>query len=111
MQQEKNVKDLISEAAAVKGDGDFFLPLCDYSHDYDGAVYEEDVCSCGICRKDGSYCLRQDYKVKWDRKVTSDDTAYFPIADEEMKLSKAEFCKRHCKNEWAFTYNIFERLK
>ena len=106
--EQKNIGELLKRAD--KKD-DFYLPLCDYSHDYDGAVYKEDICSCGICIKDGAYCLKQDYKEKQDYETVSDTTDYIPVTDEEMKLGKAEFCKLHCKNEWAFTYNIFERIK
>ncbi len=84
--------------------------LCDYCHDYDGSVYEEESCRCSLIIKEGKYFLRRKASLRWDYKPISSTTEDIPVSEDELKLTRNEFCKLHCTNDWAKkTYRIFDK--
>lgn len=89
---------------------EFLLALCDYSHDYDGAVYEEKTCYCGLYRCGDTYFVRRSFRETHDDRVVARRTEDIPVKPEDLDLSRAKFSAVYCHgvkdNHWISVYRV-----
>ena len=89
---------------------EMILKLCEYSHDYDGAVTQEQSCRCHLYRKGEGFFVKRRYVEKWDSDVIRDYTEDIPVQPEDLDRGIKKFCRMYCHgredNEWIDTYQI-----
>lgn len=84
--------------------------ICEYSHDYDGSVYEEKSCWCVLYQKGDDFFLRRHFAERWDYRKVSEFTEDIPIRSEDLQMGvkklAAVYCHGREDNPWIETYRI-----
>lgn len=84
--------------------------ICEYSHDYDGAVYEEKRCWCALYQKGNDFFIRRHFTEAWDYETKIKFTEDIPIQRDDLhrglKKLSAMYCHGHEDNPWITTYQI-----
>ncbi len=87
------------------------VPVCAYSHDYDGFAFVEDNCACAIVVEDGRYylCGSCEQRINLNDDTKSGSTEKILLTEAELQLSKKALCQKYCTSHWGKTYDIHNR--